>query len=332
MIKPIAILGAGAWGTALAIHLGRHNQPVHLWGGNLKKMKEIQSTRYNSTYLPYHKLPPSIVCTADLTEAISQADTILMVVPSHQFRKVLKDIKPHLKDIMHLVWATKGLESEQTQLLPYVVETELNREDYAILSGPSFANEVAQGLPTAVTLASKSDRVARQLQERFHYPEFHVYISHDVIGVSLGGTMKNVLAIAVGVADGLGLGANTRSALMTRGLSEMQRLGKAIGANPITFTGLSGVGDLSLTCMDNQSRNRRLGLALGKGETLSRAQTQLGLLSEGVSNTKSILELAKKHKTSLPICEMVYAILYEGLNPTIAVHNLLEKGAAYEIE
>lgn len=320
-----AIIGAGAWGTALAMHLGRHHPAIYLWGRDPIRMETMQTTRINAHYLPGYTLPETIHCTSDLTKALHQVNTILIAVPSHQFRQALELIKPYLTPQISLVWATKGLESEGPQLLPTLVETVLPTFPYAILSGPSFAKEVAQGLPTAVVIASSDKILAKKLQYQFHQPYFRVYVSTDVTGVSLGGAMKNIIAIAVGVADGMGFCANTRAALMTRGLAEIKRLGTALGAKETTFMGLSGIGDLSLTCMDNQSRNRQLGLAIGRGHSLKEAQQQLGLLSEGVMNTQLICQLAQHHSIYLPICEAVYAILFESKSTQTVVENLLNR-------
>jgi glycerol-3-phosphate dehydrogenase (NAD(P)+) len=307
---PIAILGAGAWGTALALHLASKGQVIKLWAYEQEQVEQINMTRCNARYLPEQLLPASITCSHDYKAVLSEVKDILLVVPSKAFRNTLLKIKPLLKPQQRLLWATKGLDSEKHQLLHEVAQEIIGDIAMAVLSGPSFAKEVAVGLPTAVTIAAKQWEFANELLQRFQNKNFHVEITTDITGVELGGAIKNVLAIAVGIVEGLGFGANAKAALMTKGLTEMIALGISLGAEQSTFLGLSGLGDLILTGTDNQSRNRRLGLALGQGQSLEEAKKTIGTI-EGMSTAKNIFFLLEKYKIRAPICEAVYRILYE---------------------
>jgi len=312
--SPIAVLGAGAWGTALALHLARNGQSVKLWAYEKEQVEQINTTRFNTRYLPDQKLPPSIVCSHDYETVLTDVRDILIVVPSTAFRATLLTIKPLLKSNQRVLWATKGLDEDKHQLLHEVASEILGDVDMAVLSGPSFAKEVAMGLPTAVTIASKQWEFANDLQHRFRSDKFHVELTRDMVGVELGGAVKNILAIAVGMTEGLGFGANAKAALMTKGLSEMIALGSKLGAEQETFLGLSCLGDLILTCTDNQSRNRRLGLALGQGKSLQQVQKEIGT-TEGTITAKNVFYLLEKYKVKLPICESVYRVLYEQKKP-----------------
>ncbi len=313
---PIAILGAGAWGTALALHLARNGQFIKLWAYKQEKADQINLTRHNAHYLPNYLLPPSITCSPNYQETLSEVRDILIAVPSIAFRATLLLIKPLLKLNQRLLWVTKGLDEGKHQLLHEVVHEIVGDVDSAVLSGPSFAKEVAIGLPTAVTIAANDWVFANHLLQRFQSKNFRVELTADIIGVELAGAMKNVLAIAVGIVEGLGLGANAKAALMTHGLSEMIELGLSLGAKQSTFLGLSGLGDFILTCTENQSRNRRLGLALGGGQTLEQAKKTLGTI-EGTVTAKHIAYLLAKHKINAPICQAVYRVLYEQQAPDI---------------
>ena len=325
-LPPLAILGAGAWGTALAIHLARCQQRVLLWGHNAAQMTTLQLERVNTNYLPGKLLPDQIQCTADLSRALSgEAQDILIAVPSRRFSQLLQSMKAYWKPSMRLIGTSKGFDLETQQPLYTRIPEILGSVEYALLSGPSFASEVAAALPTAVTIASTSLNFAKVLQQRFHNPTFRVYTTQDVMGVSLGGTLKNVLAIAIGIADGLGFGANAQAALMTRGFAEILRLGSALGAQTETLVGLSGIGDLILTCTDNQSRNRRFGLALAQGQTVEAAQKNLGQLVEGFFSTRTVHQLAAQQAVALPICESVYQILYQHQSPSTVVNTLLNR-------
>jgi glycerol-3-phosphate dehydrogenase (NAD(P)+) len=323
--KTIAVLGCGSWGTALAIHLARNDQQVLLWGHDATEVAELQTAHCNLRYLPSIVLPETLQVTHDLQTVFKQADDILIVVPSHAFRATLQKMKPLITKHTRIAWATKGLDPQSHQLLHIITNEVLGEIPNAALSGPSFAKEVAQGLPTAVTVASQNSAFAKDLINYFHSKTFRVYSSVDIAGVQLGGAMKNVLAIAVGIADGLKFGANARAALITRGLAEMIRLGLALGAQRETLMGLAGMGDLVLTCTDDQSRNRRFGLAIGKGNNSQAAEKNIGQVVEGIRTAKEIFHLAKQYKVETPICEQVYRILYENVTPQTAVTALLSR-------
>lgn len=323
---PIAVLGAGSWGTALAIQLMRNGAPVTLWGHNPDHVANIISRGENDRYLPGIALPEGLHVEASLELAVSNIQDILIAVPSHAFRSVLESIQPYLTSSSRIIWATKGLETGSGKLLHEVAEECLgDGVSTAVVSGPTFAKEVAEGLPTAVTVSSSDEKFAHDIAERLHSEFFRAYTSNDVIGVEVGGAVKNVMAIGAGIADGLGFGANTRTALITRGLAEMMRLGEALGGHRETFMGLAGLGDLVLTCTDDQSRNRRLGLALGRGEKLEDALAAIDQVVEGVQTAREIYDLAQSKDVDMPITEQVYVVLYEGHSPRKAVHDLLNR-------
>jgi glycerol-3-phosphate dehydrogenase (NAD(P)+) len=327
---PMVVLGAGSWGTALAIQLARANKPVTLWGHNAELMAKLADERINHRYLPGIRLPDNLLITADLGEALRGARDILVVVPSHAFRAVLAELQPFLENGARLLWATKGLESGSGKLLHEVAQEVLgDTVPIAVVSGPTFAREVAEGLPTAVTVASADAQFAHDMAARLHSKNFRAYTSSDVIGVEVGGAVKNVLAIAAGISDGLGFGANARTALITRGLAEMMRLGETLGEHQDghreTFMGLAGLGDLVLTCTDDQSRNRRLGLALGQGKSLEEALAAIDQVVEGVQTAREVHDLALSQGVDMPITEQVYAVLYEARKPKDAVQALLNR-------
>ena len=328
--QPITVLGAGSWGTALAIQLMRHGGLVTLWGHEPEHIAAIATQHINDRYLPGIILPEDLITEPDLETAVKGAQDILVVVPSHAFRSVLENIQPYLTDTSRLIWATKGLEAGSGKLLHEVAAEVLGeKHPLAAISGPTFAREVAEGLPTAVTVASQNEEFTHDMAERFHSEAFRAYTSDDVIGVEIGGAVKNVLAIATGIADGLGFGANTRAALITRGLAEMIRLGEALGDDQSgkkeTFMGLTGLGDLVLTCTDNQSRNRRFGLALGKGEDIEETLAQIDQVVEGVQTAREVFELAQREAVDMPITEQVFKVLYENRPPKKAVNELLAR-------
>ncbi|MBI3562917.1 MAG: NAD(P)-dependent glycerol-3-phosphate dehydrogenase [Gammaproteobacteria bacterium] len=328
-----AVIGAGAWGTALAIQLAQDNRSTLLWSHCPEHITRLQAERENQAYLPGIKLPGSIEPIAHLAACIERAADILVVVPSSAFRQTLQHIKPLLNDQHRLAWGTKGLEQDSRRLLHQMVRDDLAiTHPCAALSGPTFANEVARGLPGAITVASKDHRFAEDLAGALHHGYFRTYTSPDISGVELGGAVKNVLAIAAGISDGLGFGINTRAALITRGLAEMTRLGVAMGGQRETFMGLSGLGDLVLTCSDDQSRNRRMGLALGQGKRIEQAKTDSGKVVEGVTTAKAVYHLARELQVSMPISEQVYRVLYEDLAPRAAVQNLMERAPRAEAE
>ncbi|EDP46542.1 NAD(P)H-dependent glycerol-3-phosphate dehydrogenase [Rickettsiella grylli] len=318
--SPIAIIGAGAWGSALAIHLARNDQKVRLWAYEKQQITEINTRRTNERYLPDVLFPSNITCSDDYQTIFSGVQDVLIAVPSIAFRDTLRKIQPYLHVNQRLLWASKGLDSEKHQLLNETAKEILEDINMAVLSGPSFAKEVAKGLPTAVCIASENYDFAHDLLLRFQTKNFRVELTQDIIGVELGGAMKNILAIAVGITEGLGFGANAKAAVMTAGLSEMLELGLILGAKQETFLGLSGLGDLVLTCTDNQSRNRRLGLALGAGQSIEEAKKLIGT-TEGYETAKNIFFLIKKYRMKTLFCEGVYQILYEKKQPKTLFKN-----------
>jgi len=321
---PIAVLGAGSWGTALAVLLAGNGHPTWLWGHNPDHMAALAAQRSNPTHLPGIPFPETLRPTSDLGAALTAAREILVVIPSHGFRSVLETAAPYLGPGARLAWATKGLETGTSKLLHQVVGEVLGEgRTLAVLSGPTFAREVAAGLPTAITVASNSPEFAATLAAWLHNENFRAYTSDDIVGVELGGAVKNVLAIAAGIADGLGFGANARAALITRGLAEIMRLGVALGGERETFMGLAGLGDLVLTCTDNQSRNRRFGLALAEGQSPEAALTSVGQTVEGVRTTHEALGLARQAGIEMPIAEQVARVLDGCCTPQEAVHTLL---------
>lgn len=325
-IKKISVYGAGSWGTALALQLARNNIDVLLWDMNPDQVTAINHARMNSLYLPYTSFPDNINCNSNLEDMLTHADYQLIVVPSHGFRQLIARLKPMIKNNHIIFWATKGLEVSTGKLLHQVFQEELPKvKNYGVVSGPTFATEVANGLPTAMTAASNSLEVTQKIAEAFNADNFRVYTSSDIIGVELGGAIKNVLAIAAGISDGLGYGANARAAIITRGLAEIMRLGDKMGAKPETLMGLAGIGDLVLTCTDNQSRNRRLGLALGQGKDIEAAIDEIGQAVEGVKSSQSIGLIANKAGIDMPICQYVYQVLHESLPAHQAVKGLLQR-------
>ena len=308
----MTVIGAGSYGTALAITLARNGHSVVLWGHSPAQIQTLQRDRCNQAFLPDVPFPDTLLLEADLARALAASRDVLVVVPSHVFGDVLRQLKPHLRPDARIVWATKGLEAETGRLLQDVAREALGETiPLAVLSGPTFAKELAAGLPTAIALAATDAQFADDLQQLLHCGKsFRVYSNPDFIGVQLGGAVKNVIAIGAGMSDGIGFGANARTALITRGLAEMSRLGSALGADPSTFMGMAGLGDLVLTCTDNQSRNRRFGIMLGQGKGVQEAQDSIGQVVEGYRNTKEVLALAQRHGVEMPITEQIYQVLY----------------------
>lgn len=324
--KPIAVLGAGSWGTALAVLLARNGLRVRLWGHEPEHIAALRREGRNSAYLPDVAFPEAVEPTADLAAALDGVADVLVVVPSHAFRSVLERLAPLLRPGMRIIWATKGLEMRGGKLMHQVLEEVLGQAyPYAVISGPTFAREVAHGLPTAATVGSHHPELATEVAELLHGDSFRAYTSEDVIGIQLGGAVKNVLAIAAGISDGLGFGANARAALITRGLAEMLRLGTAMGGRQETFMGLAGLGDLVLTCTDDQSRNRRFGLALARGHSAEQARAEIGQVVEGAQTARVVADLAARHAVEMPITAEVYRVLYEHLDPREAVHELFAR-------
>ncbi|CAI2496689.1 TPA: NAD(P)H-dependent glycerol-3-phosphate dehydrogenase [Serratia fonticola] len=321
----MTVIGAGSYGTALAITLARNGHPVVLWGHNPEQIQIMQRDRCNQAFLPGVPFPDTLLLETDLARALATSRDVLVVVPSHVFGDVLRQLKPHLRPDARIVWATKGLEAETGRLLQDVAREALGDTiPLAVVSGPTFAKELAAGLPTAIALAATDEQFAEDLQQLLHCGKsFRVYSNPDFIGVQLGGAVKNVIAIGAGMSDGIGFGANARTALITRGLAEMSRLGSALGADPSTFMGMAGLGDLVLTCTDNQSRNRRFGIMLGQGKGVQEAQDSIGQVVEGYRNTKEVLALAQRFGVEMPITEQIYQVLYCDKNAREAALTLL---------
>ena len=329
----IGVVGAGAWGTALAIHLAQLHPQIRLWGRNAGKLANIIAAGENKQHLPGVSLPDNIVPCPEFADLVSTSTHILVAIPSTAMREQLCAIREHAPSKLHgIIWATKGLEQKSGKFLHQVATEELpGNIRIAILSGPSFAQEVARGLPTAVTIGSLDKEFSQQVANLFHHPLFRTYTSTDVVGIEIGGTFKNILAIAAGIVDGLGFGSNARAALITRGVAEMMRFGKHIEARTETLVGLSGVGDIILSCTDNMSRNRRLGLGLGSGKPLTEVEQEIGQVLEGKYAAKVINDLAGQLNIELPISEQVYQVLYCNKSPRTAVEDLLSRASKSEV-
>jgi len=330
-ISPIAILGAGSWGTALAIHLARAHQEVRLWAHTDSQAKKLQTERSNEVYLLGCKFPDNLVVSNSLATCLKDCSDILLVVPSHAFRDTIHLIKPFITSNSRLVWATKGLDPHRNILLSEVCHEILgNSIPLAVLSGPSFASELAQGLPTAITLSSTDISLRDSLVQRFHHGALRVYANNDLIGTQLGGAVKNVLAIAAGISDGLGFGANAKAAIITRGVAEMERLVSAMGGQHNTVMGLAGIGDLVLTCTDDKSRNRRFGMLIGKGVSVDKALEQIKQVVEGFTTAQQVYQLAQRYQVDMPITTQVYGVLYQHTLPLKAVETLFARQVKQE--
>jgi glycerol-3-phosphate dehydrogenase (NAD(P)+) len=332
-LKTVAVLGAGSWGTALAIHLARAGLNVRLWGNDPGHIERLQHERHNQQYLPDVAFPEKLEIYSSLEETLGGEQLlVLIVIPSHAYRSFLNASAPLFNPSMSIAWASKGLEEGTGKLLHQVLNEEIPQCDkLAVISGPTFAREVARDLPTAITVASSNEEVANEWRDCLHNGYFRAYTSNDVMGVELGGALKNPLAIAAGIADGLGFGANSRAALITRGLAEVMRLGDAMGCKRDTFMGLAGLGDLVLTCTDDQSRNRRTGLLLAKGLNKQQISEKIGQEIEGVRSSLEAVRLGQMYGVELPIIEQVHKVLYEGFHPHDAVRSLLERKSIAEL-
>lgn len=324
--QKIAVLGAGSWGTALAALVARHGHPTVLWGRDAAMAQAIDGSHENPRYLPGIPLPESLRATTDLAAAIDGAGWILVVVPSHAFTETVKLLAPLRPAGAGVAWATKGFEPGSGRFLHEVAREILGDEvPLAVVTGPSFAKEVTQGLPTAITVHGDDAEFAQVVAEAMHGPTFRAYTGDDMVGAELGGAMKNVLAVATGVADGMQLGLNARAGLITRGLNEMLRLAAVIGAKPETLMGLAGLGDLVLTCTGDLSRNRRLGLALGRGQSLQDAVREIGQVVESVQTADEVMRQAEQHGIDLPISNAVRAVLHGELTPEAGLQELLAR-------
>jgi glycerol-3-phosphate dehydrogenase (NAD(P)+) len=323
---PIAVLGSGSWGTALAIQFARAGKPTRLWGRDPAQLTDMRQARCNRRYLPDAPFPALLDVAPSLEAALDGVSDVLVAVPSSGFRALLTDLATRLTRDVCIAWATKGFE-RNTGLLPHQVAHEVLGSGYtmAVLSGPTFAREVGAGLPTAMVVASTDEAFAMRVAEDLASPGFRTYVSTDITGVEIGGAVKNVIAVGAGLSDGLGFGANMRVALITRGLNEMTRLGVALGARERTFMGLAGLGDLVLTCTDNQSRNRRFGLALAGGRSVDEAMREIGQVVEGYLAARAVHAVAARHQVSMPICEGIYRVLYEGVPAAELVKGLMTR-------
>ncbi len=331
----IGVIGAGSWGTTLAHLLAEKGYEVDLWVFEKELCETIQRTRENTLYLSGFPLSQRIVPSHSIQAVTAGRRLLVMVVPSHVYRSVAVQMVPHIEPGAIIVSATKGIENE-TLLTMSGIWKEILPASLGVrvvtLAGPSFAREVMQKTPTAVTVAAEDSQTAKEVQQVFHTPYFRVYTSPDKVGVELAGALKNVIAIAAGVCDGLGYGLNTRAALITRGLAEITRLGVRLGAHPLTFAGLSGIGDLLLTCTGDLSRNRTVGYRLGRGESLTEILSDMRMVAEGIRTCTSVHQLARKIGVDMPICEQMYKILQEGKNPRQAVWDLMERDLKSELE
>lgn len=330
-MQPIAVIGAGSWGTALAIQFARAGRPTVLWGRAEDDPEKLARDRHNERYLPDAEFPADLTVEPDLARAVATANDILVVVPSSALRAVLTSLRPLLSPGARVAWATKGFELS-TGKLPHQVAREVLGPSVpiAVLSGPTFAKEVGRGLPTAIACASPDPAFALELARSISTPHLRAYTQADIIGVEVGGAVKNVIAIAAGAADGLGFGANARVFLITRGLAEMVRLGGALGAQRDTFMGLTGLGDLVLTCTDDQSRNRRFGLAVARGSSVEVAVREIGQVVEGYHAARAVRKVAQEFGVDMPICEHVYRVIYEGLDITTVVETLMSRAVSAE--
>jgi glycerol-3-phosphate dehydrogenase (NAD(P)+) len=330
-IKKITVIGAGSWGTALSLVLAENSKEVILWGHRKKTVESLKRDRENKKYLPGIQFPENLRVTNDLKSCVSQSELILMVVPSHVLREVFNRMVGYLKEKTYIISAVKGIENSSLETMTTIINSVLGKTfpgrkfEVGVLSGPSFAEEVAGKVPTAVTLGFNNLNTAKKLQKVFGNSYFRVYASKDIIGLEVSASYKNIIAIAAGVCDGLGYGLNTRAALITRGLSEMTRLGLAMGAEFSTFSGLSGLGDLLLTCTGNLSRNRTVGLKLGQGKMLDEITSEMKMVAEGIKTTRSIYEIRNKYNTETPILEQVYKIIYQNKECSLAVKELLAR-------
>jgi glycerol-3-phosphate dehydrogenase (NAD(P)+) len=331
----IAVVGAGSWGTAIADLLACKGFQISLWVFEEEVRNQIEQFQENKLFLPGHKLSPNIVPSNNLANVVSAKNLIIIVVPSHLMRAMTEKMAGHLNDGTSVVSASKGIEQKtHLTMTGVILETlpEIPEEKLGVISGPSFAKEVVQKMPTSVTVACKNPDSAAMVQRVFATPYFRVYTSDDVVGVQLGGAIKNVIAIAAGILDGLGLGLNTRAALITRGMTEVRRMGLHLGANPRTFTGLAGFGDLVLTCTGNLSRNYSVGIKLGRGQKLQEILNEMHMVAEGVKTAKSVYNFSRKLNVEMPICREIYRILYEDISPKEAVNRLMTRALKQELD
>ncbi|KUP06585.1 glycerol-3-phosphate dehydrogenase [Bacillus coahuilensis p1.1.43] len=333
--KDITILGAGSWGTALALVLGDNGHRVRLWGHNAQHMDSIRSDKRNQKYLPEIELPDSIEPTSDLSWAISDVEHIVIAVPTKAIREVLQKVLPLLNRDVIVTHVSKGIEPDTHLRISEIIEEELITpflKGVVVLSGPSHAEEVGLRHPTTVTVSSKDLTIAEEVQDLFMNSYFRVYTNADVIGVEIGGALKNIIALAAGITDGLGYGDNAKAALITRGLAEIARLGTKMGANPLTFSGLTGIGDLIVTCTSVHSRNWRAGNMLGKGLSIEEVLDKMGMVVEGIRTTKAAYQLCEKYEVDMPITTVLYHVLFDGVSAKEGVDQLMGRMKKHEME
>jgi len=328
----ISIIGSGSWGTANAISLASKGLDVKLWVRNKELLNVIMEERENTTYLPDVKLPDNIIATNDLEYCCKNSDIIVLGTPSHAVRDTVQNIRGYINKDQYIVNLAKGIENDSLCRMSEIIEEYLPHNPIAVLSGPNHAEEVARKLPSATVVSSKFKRVAEYIQDTFMTPWFRVYINPDIVGVELGGALKNIIALGAGISDGLGFGDNTKTALMTRGIVEIARLGVAMGARQSTFSGLSGVGDLIVTCTSMHSRNRRAGIAIGQGKSLEEVLSSTKMVVEGVRTSKSAYQLSKKLNIEMPITQEIYGVLFQGFDVKDSVMKLMMRNKTHEIE
>lgn len=333
-MERVAVVGSGSWGTALATVLAQKVK-VNMWSLDSQVVDEINNCKTNKNYLPDLIIPENIEASTDLERTVTNSDVVVMSVPSQAFRENIKKVLPHLKKDAIIVNTSKGIEESSLSRISEVFHQEAPEElhkNFVVLSGPSHAEEVSKGIPTTVVAAGKNRIICEQIQDLFMSPFFRVYTNPDVVGVEMGGALKNVIAICTGISDGLEFGDNTKAAIMTRGLAEIARLGVAMGANHLTFAGLAGVGDLIVTCTSMHSRNRRFGIEVGKGSTVEDALKHVRMVVEGYKTAMAAYRLSQKYHVEMPITEQAYNVLYQGQNPLEAVSNLMMRGKKHESE
>ncbi len=329
-MSKVAVIGAGSWGTAISGLLVHSGHEVSLWGRDEALVETINATGRNPRYLKDIQIPSGVRATSDLTVALDKKEFIAVAVPSHAMRSATVQIGSKCSENPIIISLTKGIEIGTLERMSQIIEETVKDAKVAVLSGPNHAEEVSQGIPCAAVVAAQDDEVGIRVQELFMAPTFRVYTNRDVIGVEMAAATKNVIAIAVGISDGLGYGDNGRAALMTRGLAEMTRLGTAIGSRPMTFAGLAGIGDLIATCTSRHSRNRTVGENIAKGRTVAESQAQMGMIAEGIKTAEAVRELAERFQIEMPINQAVYEVIYLGKDPSKCVSELMNRGPAEE--
>jgi glycerol-3-phosphate dehydrogenase (NAD(P)+) len=332
MEMKIGIIGAGSWGTAVGVLLSKKGHEVYIWDRDSELIEQIINARENLKYLPGILLPASLKGCHTNEEAVNGADVIVMAVPSQAVRSACQGLKGHILEKQIIVSLAKGIEMGTYKTPSSIIEEYFPDSPVCVISGPSHAEEVSRDVPTAVVCASRKQQMAEYIQDLFISPKFRVYTNPDVIGVEIGGAVKNIIALAAGISDGLGFGDNTKAALMTRGIAEISRLGEAMGAEPQTFSGLSGIGDLIVTCTSMHSRNRRAGILIGQGKSVEEALKEVRMVVEGVNTTRSTYELAESLNIDMPITDQLYKVLFEGKSPLYAVSELMLRDKKHEIE